>query len=172
MAFWKRSLKIPQSGWLLFMFYQGRSNRVGDAGPQAQIGRGPSMSQVRMGKVQLRIMRVLWHEGRANARQITDALNRDEPIAHSTVQTLLRKLEIKEAVGHEVDERTFVFYPRVAEDNVKRGATQDLVERVFGGSTAQLMSYLLQHERVSQNELEEIRRLIEEKSKKQRKANR
>ena len=130
------------------------------------------MSQVRMGKVQLRIMRVLWHEGRANARQITDALNRDEPIAHSTVQTLLRKLEIKEAVGHEVDERTFVFYPRVAEDNVKRGATQDLVERVFGGSTAQLMSYLLQHERVSQNELEEIRRLIEEKSKKQRKANR
>lgn len=125
------------------------------------------MSQVRMGKVQLRIMRVLWKQGRANARQITDILNREEPIAHSTVQTLLRKLEAKGAVGHELDERTFLFFPLVAEENVKRGATQDLVERVFGGSPVQLMSYLVQHERVSVKELEEIRRLIDEKSKKQ-----
>ncbi len=50
------------------------------------------MSRVRMGKVQLRIMRVLWDRGRASAREITELLNQDEPIAHSTVQTLLRKL--------------------------------------------------------------------------------
>jgi len=109
-------------------------------------------------------MRVLWGRGRANAREITEALNRAEPIAHSTVQTLLRKLEAKGAVTHETEDRTFVFYPRVLEENVKRGATQELVERVFGGSTAQLMSFLLNNERVSKRELEEIRILIDEKS--------
>jgi BlaI family transcriptional regulator, penicillinase repressor len=130
------------------------------------------MSQVRMGKVQLKIMRVLWDRGRANAREITELLNRDEPIAHSTVQTLLRKLEIKGAVGHDAAERTFVFFPRVAEENVRRGATHDLVERVFGGSPAQLMSYLLKHERVSKKELEEIRRLIDEQAQKPKRGKR
>jgi BlaI family penicillinase repressor len=124
------------------------------------------MSHVRLGQVQLRIMHVLWERGRVSAREITDGLNRDEPIAHSTVQTLLRKLEAKGAVGHETVDRTFVFFPRIAEDNVRRGATHDLVERIFGGSPAQLMSYLLQNEAVSKQELEEIRRLVDEQSKK------
>jgi BlaI family transcriptional regulator, penicillinase repressor len=124
------------------------------------------MSPVRMGKVQLKIMRVLWERGRASAREITDALNRDEPIAHSTVQTLLRKLEAKGAVGHEAVERTFVFFPRIVEENVRRGATHDLVERVFGGSPARLMSYLLENESVSKQELDEIRRLVDEQARK------
>ncbi len=122
------------------------------------------MSHVRMGKVQFKIMRVLWDRGRASAREITEHLNQDEPIAHSTVQTLLRKLEAKGAVRHETAERTFVFLPCVVEESVRRGATHDLVERVFGGSPAQLMSYLLAHERVSKKELEEIRRLIDEQA--------
>jgi len=124
------------------------------------------MSHVRMGKVQLQIMRVLWDKGRANAREITDVLNAQEPIAHSTVQTLLRKLEAKGAVGHEAVARTFVFFPLVAENNVRRGATQDLLQQVFGGSAGELMSYLLKHERVSKKELAEIRRIIDEKSRK------
>jgi BlaI family penicillinase repressor len=122
------------------------------------------MSHVRLGKVQLKIMRVLWDRGRASAREITDALNREEPIAHSTVQTLLRKLETKGAVGHDAADRTFVFFPLVPEDNVRRGATHDLVERVFGGSPAQLMSFLLKTERVSKRELDEIRRLLDEQT--------
>ena len=124
------------------------------------------MSHVRMGKVQLKIMRVLWERGRANAREITDQLNREEPIAHSTVQTLLRKLETKGAVGHETQERTFVFFPRVAEEKVRSGATHDLVERIFGGSPARLMSYLLENETVSKQELDEIRRLVDEQARK------
>ena len=122
--------------------------------------------------MELAILRVLWERGRANAREITDWLNREDPIAHSTVQTLLRKLEAKGAVGHETVERTFIFFPRVAEENVRRGATHELVERIFGGSPAQLMSYLLKHEHVSQQELEEIRRLVDEQAKKPREGQR
>ena len=71
------------------------------------------MAYPRFGRVQLRIMQVLWRDGKANAREITDALNKETPIAHSTVQTLLRKLEIKRAISHALDERTFVYCPLV-----------------------------------------------------------
>ena len=53
------------------------------------------MAAIQLGRVQLLIMQVLWDMGQATAREITDAINRIEPIAHSTVQTLLRGLEEK-----------------------------------------------------------------------------
>ncbi len=127
------------------------------------------MSKTKLGRVQLRIMRVLWERGRVNAREITDALNEevqtgDNPIAHSTVQTLLRKLEEKGSIAHDVEDRTFVFYPVVEEDSVTRSATRELVERVFGGDAAGLVAYLLKEERIPSKELKELRQLIDDKS--------
>src|SRR3954452_24261502 len=123
------------------------------------------MGATQLGRMQLRIMRVLWERGRANAREITDALNADEPVAHSTVQTLLRQLEAKGAVGHEAEGRTFVFLPRLKEDRVKRGAARDLLERVFGGDVGGLVAHLLRGERLSRAELDELQRLIDERRK-------
>jgi BlaI family transcriptional regulator, penicillinase repressor len=125
------------------------------------------MAAPRMGRVQLKIMQVLWQRGRANAREITETLSRAEPIAHSTVQTLLRKLEAKGAIAHDVEDRTFVFYPQVQEDKVKRGAVHDLVNRVFDSSVAELVSYLLQNERVPREELGRIRKLIDRQQRKE-----
>ena len=118
------------------------------------------MTVPRLGRVQLMMMHILWERGTATAREITDALNEIEPIAHSTVQTLLRKLEAKGAVGHEVDDRTFVFRPLVESDQVRKKATREVVDRLFGGSPAGLVSYLLRHEHIDTGELTEIQRLV------------
>jgi BlaI family transcriptional regulator, penicillinase repressor len=125
------------------------------------------MAAPRLGRVQLKIMQVLWQRGQASARDITEALARTEPIAHSTVQTLLRKLEAKGAVAHDVEDRTFVFRPLTKEDNVRRGAVRDLVDRVFDCSAAELVSYLLENERVPPDELDRIRKLIDQKKRKE-----
>ena len=124
------------------------------------------MTAPQLGRVQLLIMQVLWDRERATAREITDAINSSEPIAHSTVQTLLRGLEEKGAVSHEAQDRTFVFFPLVQEHEFKHSATRDLVERVFGGSAKSLVAHLLKSENVSREEIEEIRKLINRRSKK------
>jgi BlaI family transcriptional regulator, penicillinase repressor len=124
------------------------------------------MTATRLGRVQLLIMQTLWKRGRATARDITDALNEQEPIAHSTVQTLLRTLEEKGSIKHEVEGRTFVFVPLVAEDKYKHTATRDLLERVFGGDVHSLVAHLLQNEKVSRKELDDIRRMIERRGEK------
>src|SRR5262245_6023558 len=117
------------------------------------------MSEAKLGRVQLRIMKVLWERGQANAREITEALNEEEPIAHSTVQTLLRKLEEKGSVRHRIKHRTFRFYPAVAEERVTRRATHELVERVFGGNAAGLIAFLLKEEKIPPSEMEALRKL-------------
>ena len=123
------------------------------------------MANIRFGRMQHQIMQVLWTRKRASARDITDALNKEEEVAHSTVQTLLRKLEAKGAVGHEVEERTFVFFPLVEERKAVRSATRELVDRVFGGSISGLMAHLLEHEKIAKGELEQIKKLIDERKK-------
>lgn len=124
------------------------------------------MTETKMGQVQLRIMQLLWKMKRATARELTEELNHSEPIAHSTVQTLLRQLEAKGSVGHEQDGRTFYFFPRVQEDKVKKSAARELLQNVFAGSVGGLVAYLLEHEKVSADELAAIRKLINEKGKK------
>lgn len=124
------------------------------------------MTATQLGRVQLLIMQVLWEMGRATAREITDAINAAEPIAHSTVQTLLRGLEEKGSVSHETEGRTFIFVPLVQEDKFKSSATRDLVERVFGGNAGTLVAHLLKNENVSRKEIDEIRKLINRRGKK------
>ena len=119
------------------------------------------MAAVPLGKVQLQIMQILWERGEATAREITDALNLTEPIAHSTTQTLLRKLEAKSAVAHTVQDRVFVFRPLSQEADTRESAARDLLTRVFGGSVYGLVSHLLKHEELSDDELGRLRRLID-----------
>lgn len=124
------------------------------------------MSSTQLGRVQLLIMQVLWEMGQATAREITDALNQNEPIAHSTVQTLLRGLEDKGSVTHAIEGRTFVFRAMVDEEKFKQRATGDLLQRVFGGDAAKLVAHLLQEKSVSRKELDDIRKLIDRRKKK------
>ena len=124
------------------------------------------MPNTNIGRVQLEIMRVLWSRGKANAREITDALSEQRDIAHSTVQTLLRQLEEKGSVGHEIQNRTFIYFPLVEEDRVTRTATRDLIDRLFGGDAAGLVAYLLEQERIPRKELQGLRKLIEKKTSK------
>ena len=123
------------------------------------------MGSLPLGHVQLRIMQVLWEKQTATAREITDAINLTEPIAHSTVQTMLRVLEDKLAVEHKPEGRTFIFVPLVPEEEFKQSATQNLVERVFGGSVSSLVAHLLDCDNVSKKEIDEIRKLINRQNK-------
>ena len=123
------------------------------------------VTKERLGQVQLRIMQLLWKLERATARELTDELNKSEQIAHSTVQTLLRQLEAKGSVAHEQEGRTFYFYPLVKEDRVKQSAARALIENVFGGNASGLVSYLLETERISTEELSHIRQQIDQKKK-------
>jgi BlaI family penicillinase repressor len=118
-----------------------------------------------LGKIQMRIMKVLWERERLNAKEITDALNAIEPIAHSTVQTLLRKLEDKKAIAHDTEDRTFIYYALVKENEVTKNVTRNLIDQVFDGSVSGLVSYLLKHETIDRNEMDRLRQMIDEKEK-------
>lgn len=117
-----------------------------------------------LGRMELRILQILWQSGPATARQITDALNEGstKPVAISTVQTMLRKMEAKNAVAHESDGRIFLFRALRAEGEITQSATRDLLTRVFDGSAFALVAHLLRHETIAPDERDRLRALIDQ----------
>ncbi len=68
------------------------------------------MPRLEVGKGQMKVLRVLWEKKRATAQDITDILNRTEPIKFSTVYTFLRLMVKNGVVGYDVDQRTYIYY--------------------------------------------------------------
>ena len=124
------------------------------------------MTILPFGKVQMKMMKILWEGKRITAKDLTDELNKQSPIAHSTVQTLLRTLENKGAVGHDADGRTFYFFPLIGNDQALMKATDSFIENVFGGSPGNMVSYLVKKQYLTPQEITQIAGLIEPDSSK------
>jgi predicted transcriptional regulator len=113
----------------------------------------------RLGDLQLRIMRVLWDAGQATVAEVQERLD-GEPLAYTTVATMLKKMEDRGLLEHREEGRRFVYLPAVSADDVTRSMADDLVDRLFGGSLADAVSHLLENREVSPNELAELQSLI------------
>lgn len=123
------------------------------------------MAEFELGKGQMKVMRVLWEKKRATAQEIIDELNEVEPVRRSTVQTFLRILEKKGIIDHDVDKRTFIFYPVITKDKITRHAFHGFINHIFEGSMEGLVSYIINNEKIPSKELNKIKKLLEEKEK-------
>ena len=114
----------------------------------------------RLGRLETRIMSVVWKRGTATVHEVRDTLGRGKKPAYSTILTMMRKLEAKGFLEHGVQDRKYVYRAVIDQQRVRRSVIRDLVERLFDGSPALLVSSLLEQEGVSDEEMAEIRKLM------------
>ena len=114
-------------------------------------------------------MDALYQAGRATAAEIRAAIA--DPPSYSAVRTMLRILEEKGHVRHNLEGPRFVYIPTLARDKAKRSALKHVVNTFFDGSAAQVMAALfeLSPKELGDEDIARLRRLIDEaKSKKER----
>jgi predicted transcriptional regulator len=107
------------------------------------------------------ILRFVWQLEPATVQGICDALPKDRSIAYATVQTLLRRLEKKGYVRHEVQGKAHLFSAAVKREQVIKRTVGDFVERLFGGDPLPLMLHLADQSELKAEDLEELKKLIE-----------
>jgi len=120
---------------------------------------------IRLAERELQIMKVVWRHGPATVREVQEALHDTQPLAYTTVLTMMRILEQKGYLEHKEQDRTFVYHARVTESQASRSLVRDLVERVFDGSPGLLVQRLLAEEQIPPEELERLKQMIAEKEK-------
>ncbi len=120
-------------------------------------------AEIRLGKLELKIMNVVWERGTATVHDVKDALSRGKTPAYTTVLTMMRNLEAKGYLEHEVDGRTFVYQPTLTRATARQSLLSELLERVFDGSPSLLVNSLMKQKRISAKELRRIRELLRER---------
>ena len=111
---------------------------------------------------ELEILRVLWERGPATVRQVHEALSADRETGYTTTLKLMQIMAEKGLVTRDESSRTHVYSARASQESTQRQLVNDLVQRAFGGSAAELVLRALSSHKTSAEELGEIRKLIDE----------
>ncbi len=112
-----------------------------------------------LGDLQYAIMQVLW-QGEATASEVHGALLAERGLAPTTISTMLRKMEGKGVVEHRNVGRQFVYRPTVSEDQVKRSMVDELLNRLFAGDPAALVSHLVSDHDLDPDEFAALKEML------------
>ena len=110
-------------------------------------------------------MRILWRHGPSTVSEVLARLE-DKP-AYTTVLTILRNLEAKAYVGHIEEGRAHRYQALIDSDEARTSALRALAHKLFDGSAELLLTHLVSDRRLNAAQIRRIRRLLEEKPKRE-----
>lgn len=116
--------------------------------------------EIKLFDSELKVMEVLWERGVSTARDIVDVLASQVGWNKNTTYTVIKKCIEKGIVERE--EPGFVCKPLVSKDEVQQSEVEQLIDKMFGGSSELFFSAFLKNKGISQQEAKRLAKLIEE----------
>jgi predicted transcriptional regulator len=107
-------------------------------------------------RLELKIMQVIWRLGSSTVTAVQAELI--PPLAYTTVQTMLNILERKGKLRRILEGRAYVYSAAVTEDKAVSQVLRDLVDRIFGGSSEELVMSLLKTRQIDAKSLAKLTR--------------
>lgn len=102
------------------------------------------------------VMQVIWARESVTAEHVREALADQHELKDSTVRTILRRLEEKGYATHDLDGRTYVYKPQVAQQNVASDAVRGIIDRFCSGSVENLLVGLVDDKVITPDKLRDL----------------
>jgi predicted transcriptional regulator len=116
-----------------------------------------------LGPAELDVLQTLWERGPSTAREIREALERERPLAHASVATILKRLHAKGLVAFRKAGRgkAFLYEARHEPEHVRSSALKKLMRRIFAGDAVSLISALVDSEPLTPGQIQQLRQLLD-----------
>ena len=108
------------------------------------------------------VMQALWEHGPSTVAEVRERLA--DPLAYTTVLTVLRTLEAKGYIDHEEAGRGHRFCATIKQTAARKNAVQHLTDKLFKGSAELLFSHLVSEQKLSAEQVRRMRQLLAERS--------
>lgn len=108
-------------------------------------------------------MKILWADSPLRAQEVVDRLKGSTDWKPRTVKSLINRLVIKGALSYRQEGQLYFYYPVVDEDDCVEEETKLLINKACRGSLNLLVKNFLDRNKLSQDEIDELRRILEEK---------
>ena len=113
-----------------------------------------------LGDVEHSVMDYVWSHGPCSSEECREALAQARPMKESTIRTVLRRLEEKGYVAHELNGRTFIYRAAEARQHVAVRAVKNIIDRFCGGSAEELVIGLIDNQVLDGKRLERLAQKI------------
>ena len=115
---------------------------------------------VTLSELQIALMRVLWRRGETSTADVAAELADERGLKHTTVATVLTRLEKRGVVAQRREGRQLFYRALVGEAQVRRSMVADLIGSLFGGDARQLVAHLVQESEIAPGDLAKVRRRL------------
>ena len=115
---------------------------------------------MRLSGAEWKVMSAVWDRAPASVRDVLEALEGEADWAYSTVKTMLGRLVEKGVLAVQKRGNKSVFEPLVSRHEARRSALRTLAQRAFGGTFGSLVQHLLDDDKLSAVERDELRRML------------
>ncbi len=117
-------------------------------------------ADISLSELQIALMRVLWARGETSTADVAAQLAEERGLKHTTVATLLTRLEKRGVVAQRRDGRQLFYRALVDEADVRRSMVADLLGALFAGDAQELVAHLVQESEVAPGDLARVRRRL------------
>jgi len=115
-------------------------------------------------ELELQILKLVWREGEVTVRHLRELLAADSrDLAYTSVMTMTGIMTDKGYLRRRREGKGYIYRPAISEEDISRDMMGDLVKRVFDGSARAAMVNLLEMGQIDEEELEDLRRLLDER---------
>ena len=115
----------------------------------------------RISETEWEVMKILWAGAPCPAGDIIAALQQTDASWHPrTVKAFLNRLVKKKLLGFSKEGRAYLYRPLVRREDCVDAASESFLERVFGGSLQPMLAHFVQRDKLSPDEIRELRRLL------------
>lgn len=111
------------------------------------------------------VMKVIWANSPCTASKIIDELSGVTKWKPKTVKSLISRLVKKKAVGFKDEDRAYVYYPLVTEEECVKAESQSFLDKVFGGELNTAIANFIGNKKMSKQQIDELRKILDEKEK-------
>jgi BlaI family penicillinase repressor len=123
----------------------------------------PKPGDLVLSDLQLMLMRVFWSKPSATAAEVVADLRTSRPLAHTTVATLLSRLEKRGLLVADREGRQVSYRAAVSRQDVRRSMVSALLAGLFDGEARGLLSHLVDQRSIGADELAEVRAALARK---------
>ena len=115
------------------------------------------------------VMKIVWKNAPVSTNEVTETLTRTTDWSPKTIQTMLKRLVNKGALTYVKEGRVFVYTPLVEEEEYISQKSSSFLSRYYDGELTSMVSAYLENDRLSDDEISEMRSLLDRSSHKEEK---
>ena len=115
-----------------------------------------------LGETEMEVLNHVWDMGEATVKQVRKRILESREVAYTTIMTVMKNLAEKGYLKYRKDGVTYVYSPAQKPESVRSNLAKELIKKVFKGSPKQLVQTLVNSEDMSEKELSDIKKMIDD----------